>query len=309
MTKTDPSVGATSDATQSSISKELASLESAARELLHTAGVYDIGSFGWLNENDVDPDFIGHAMWQLDQPLARPLDDPFDERPVLERPSPRDKQVLVAGEDFCGMMRLARLSIGLALLWRRYRPGHPLDDQPYLDLHQTDATLKLAIASDRLRDVLIVACTGDTVDTYERAAKANRRYVTPFEHSSRLLATRGVSVVEMTGPIAALPPLGHRIFTNIDTRNRIVHEIATRTGQLTRLQAEALEQRYDRESRAGPIAFKPMREIRDFGEAVSTYAAELDQVVNTLIDWYALLVTASNLVFQIEYWSRVKAKG
>ena len=309
MTTTDPTVGVTSNAAQSSIGNELASLESAARELLHTAGVYDIGSYGWLNENDVDPEFVGHAMWQLDQPLVRPLDDPFDERPVLERPSPRDQQVLVAGEDFCGMMRLARSSIGLALLWRTYRPGHPLDDQPYLDLHQTDAILKLAIASDRLRDVLVVACTGDTVDTYQYAAKANRRYVTPFERSSQLLAARGVPLVEMTGPIAALPPLAHKIFTNIDTRNSIVHEIATRTGHLTRQQAEALEQRYDRESRAGPIAFKPTRENRDFGEAVSTYAAGLDQVVNKLIDWYALLVTASNLVFQIEYWSRVKAKG
>jgi hypothetical protein len=309
MTQTDPSLGATSDAAQSSVGKELASLESAARELLHTAGVYDIGSYGWLNENDVDPDLVGHAMWQLDQPLARPLDDPFEERRVLERPSPRDKQVLVAGEDFCGMMRLARSSIGLALLWRRYRPGDPLNDQPYLDLHQTDAILKLAIASDRLRDVLIVACTGDTVDTYQHATKANRRYVTPFERVAQILAARGVPVVEITDSIAALPPLAHKIFTNIDTRNKIVHEIATRTGHLTRQQADALEQRYDRESRTGPVAVKPMREIRDFSEAVSTHAAELDQAVKTLIDWYALLVSASNLVFQIEYWSRIKPKS
>ena len=309
MKPTDPSVGATSDATQSTISKELESLESAACELLHTAGVYDISSYGWLNENDVDPELVGHAMWQLDQPLVRPLDDPFDELPVLERPSPRDKQVLVAGEDFCGMMRLARSSIGLALLWRRYRPGNPLADQRYLDLHQTDAILKLAIASDRLRDVLIVACTGDTVETYQHAAKANRRYVTPFEGAAMLLAARGVPVVEVTGPIAALPSLAHKIFANIDTRNRIVHEIATRTGQLTRQQAEALELRYDRESRAGPMAVKPMRQIRDFGEAVAAHAAELDQVVNKLIDWYALLVSASNLVFQIEYWSRVKTRS
>jgi hypothetical protein len=309
MTNTDPLVGATSNVAPSSISEELMSLESAARELLHTAGVYDIGSYGWLNENDVDPDFVGHAMWQLDQPLARPLDDPFDERPVRERPTPRDKQVLVAGEDFCGMMRLARLSIGLALLWRRYRPGHPLDDQPYLDLHHTDAILKLAIASDRLRDVLIVACTGDTVDTYQNVAKVNRRYVTPFENAAKLLAARGIPLVEMTDPISALPPLAHKIFANIDTRNKIVHEIATRTGHLTRQQADALEQRYDRESRTGPVAVKPMREIRDFSEAVATYAAELDQAVKTLIDWYALLASASNLVFQIEYWSRVKAKG
>ena len=113
----------------------------------------------------------------------------------------------------------------------------------------------------------------------------------------------------MTDPISALPPLAHKIFTNIDTRNKIVHEIATRTGHLTRQQADALEQRYDRESRTGPVAVKPMREIRDFSEAVATYAAELDQAVKTLIDWYALLASASNLVFQIEYWSRVKAKG
>jgi hypothetical protein len=308
MTNTDPSVSPTSDAAQGSITKELASLESAARVLLHGAGVYDIGSYGWLNENDVDPDFVGHAMWQLDQPLARTL-DPFSERPVLERPSPRDKQVLVAGEDFSGMMRLARLSIGLALLWRRYRPGHPLDDQPYLDLQQTDAILKLAIASDRLRDVLIVACTGDTVDAYQNAAKVNRRYVTPFESAAQLLTAREVPLVEMTDPIAALPPLAHKIFTNIDTRNKIVHEIATRTGHLTRQQADALEQRYDRERRAGPVAVKSMPEIRDFSEAVATYAAELDQAVKTLIDWYALLVSASNQVFQIEYWSRIKPKS
>jgi hypothetical protein len=175
-----------------------------------------------------------------------------------------------------------------------------------LDLHQTDAILKLAIASDRLRDVLIVACTGDTVDRYQYAAKANRRYVTPFEDAAKLLAARGVSVVEVTGPIAALPPLAHKIFANIDTRNRIVHEIATRAGRLTRQQAEALEQRYDIESRPGPIAFEPMRKNCDVDDAASTYAAELDQAVKTPIDWYALLVSASNLVFQIEYWSRIK---
>ena len=285
---------------------DLENLEAAANAALIAAGVYDIGNYGWLNENDADPEFIGHAMWQIDQPLARALDDPFDERPVRAPPSPRDKQILVAGEDFCGTMRLARLSIGLAVLWRTHRAGNLLNDQPYFDLHQTDAILKLAIASDRLRDVLIVACTGNTVDNYQRSEKRNRRYVTPFDQIVQLLASKGIANPNAADAIAALAPLAHRIFAYIEQRNRIVHEIATRMGHITREQTEALEKRYHRGKGTVPKTFRPMPEIRDYEDAVAAYAAELDQAIATIVDWYKLLVSASNFAFQIEYWSRVK---
>lgn len=179
------------DAATQPTAGELESFESAVNAALLSAGIYDIGSYGWLNENDADPDLIGHAMWQTDQPLARALDDTFDERPVRERPSPRDRQILVAGEDFCGTMRLVRLSIGLALVRRKHRTGDLFSNQPYFDLHQTDAILKLAIASDRLRDVLIVACTGGPVSAYEQSEKVARWYVTPFEQAEQLLAAGG----------------------------------------------------------------------------------------------------------------------
>src|SRR5258708_856832 len=122
MTEAEPIADLKPGTATRSPADELESLESAATAALIAADVYDIGNYGWLNENEADPDFIGHAMWQTDQPLARALDDPLEEQPVRERPSPRDKQILVAGEDFCGTMRLARLSIGLALLWRQHRP-------------------------------------------------------------------------------------------------------------------------------------------------------------------------------------------
>lgn len=35
---------------------------------LNDSSIYDVSSYGWLNENDPDPEFIGHAMWQIDQP-------------------------------------------------------------------------------------------------------------------------------------------------------------------------------------------------------------------------------------------------
>jgi hypothetical protein len=78
---------------------------------------------------------------------------------------------------FYGMIRLARLSIGLALLWRAHRRrGHVLDAHPYFWLQHTDAALKLAIAADRLRDILVVACTGGAVTAYEGRDKKRRWY-------------------------------------------------------------------------------------------------------------------------------------
>ena len=45
-----------------------AALEREVQAALATAAIHDIGSYGWLNEYDADPKFIGHAMWQTDQP-------------------------------------------------------------------------------------------------------------------------------------------------------------------------------------------------------------------------------------------------
>jgi hypothetical protein len=74
---------------------------------------------------------------------------------------------------------------------------------------------------------------------------------------------------------------------------------------MIRAQTEALEKRYDGERSDGAGVFRPMRKIPDYKEASSTYSAELDRAVATTVDWYKLLVATSNLVFQIEYWSRV----
>jgi hypothetical protein len=43
-------------------------LKREVQTALNDASIYDIRSYGWLNEHDADPEFIGHAMWQIDQP-------------------------------------------------------------------------------------------------------------------------------------------------------------------------------------------------------------------------------------------------
>jgi hypothetical protein len=44
-------------------------LDQEAGILLLSQDVYDIGSYGWQSEDTEDPDYIGHAMWQVNPPL------------------------------------------------------------------------------------------------------------------------------------------------------------------------------------------------------------------------------------------------
>ena len=64
---------------------------------LEEASIFDIGSYGWLNENEPDPDFIGHAMWQTDEPS---LDEIalFGESHVSRRPKDIEKEIITSGE-------------------------------------------------------------------------------------------------------------------------------------------------------------------------------------------------------------------
>ena len=45
-----------------------AALDRDVRSALNDAHIYDIASYGWVNENDPDPNFIGYAMWDTDGP-------------------------------------------------------------------------------------------------------------------------------------------------------------------------------------------------------------------------------------------------
>lgn len=283
------------------------SLDALEREVevaLAAAGVFDIGSYGWLNEDDVDPEHVGHAMWQIDQP-SLDFSAAFDDAPVGRRPRDLEKQVLTLGEDFCGLMQLSRLSIGLMLLWKDQTKRGFLNESPFFRLHHMDVYLKLAIASDRLRDLLVVACTGSAPEDY-KTTKQRRRYVTPFNEAGEMLASRGIDSPHLTEPLEVLPALALAIFGFIDRRNLLVHSIATRTAKAMRDSVDELQRKYDHQQTHG---FK--RRIFDFEEMSQRSQSfdedskrELSSSIQELIDWYQLLIDASNHVFQVEYWSR-----
>jgi hypothetical protein len=284
-----------------------AALDREVRSALNDAQIYDITSYGWLNENDPDPNYIGYAMWHMDGP-SLDLDALFGEQAVGQRPSEIKKIILTTGEDFTGLMQTSRLSIGLALLWHRQARHDDFGDSPFYWLHHTDSFLKLAIASDRLRDLLVVACTGSSPHSYRRQGRRNRLFITPFTEAKELLGARGLHDTRFAEPVASLPLFGAKIFEFIDRRNTIVHDVATRMAKLIQSTVSGLQERFDREQLNGfptsplpkdPAALAVVQKARD-----RELRSEIEGSLQEIVAWYQLLIQAGNAVFQIEHFSR-----
>jgi len=201
-----------------------AALERETRSILDHAEVFDIASYGWLNESDPDPKFIGHAMWQVDQPSID-HEALFGERPVRRRPRELEGAILGVGEE---------------------------------------------------------------------------------------LETRGVQDARLIEPTSSLRLFGAQIFSDIDRRNGIVHDVATRMAKMKRESVSELQERFDREQLHG-FTPSPMPEdepswIAAHETRTNQLRSDLDGSVQEIIDWYRLLINASNAVFQVEYWSRALAQ-
>lgn len=278
------------------------SLENSVEAALQSANIYEMGSYGWLNENDVDPNYVGHAMWQTDQPHVE-LDVHLGDQPVRRRPKAIDENILTLGEDFNGLMLASRLSIGLVLLWKTRETSNLLNESAFFWLHHIDAYLKLDIASDRLRSLLVMACTGLNAEEYKLRDKKNGWYITPFQSIAPLLFENSIPTDHLESAINDLPEFSSRIYRYRIQRNAIVHEVATRNGLMTRDSIRKVQQRYDREQIHG---FSPSRfDYSDIKEVVANHnrnrRRKIDEAVATLTDWYKLLINTSNEVFQVEH--------
>jgi hypothetical protein len=287
----------------------LSAIKREVESALQDAKIYDIDSC-WLNETDPDPELIGHAMWQIDQPQID-YNDLWGELPILRRPAEVEKQILTLGEDFDGLMRTSRLSLGLSLVWAVPAKANVLNESTYFWLHRMNAFLNLAIASDRLRDLLIVACAGDAPKVFKKKCKQNHWYVTPFKNAGQLLLSRGFSDQRLEQPLADLPQEAKDIYQKIKRRNSIVHELATRIAKQVNKSIADIQRRYDDEQKKGfqPIAANLPAWASQETVRMSDLRSEIDSAVTELRDWYSLLIKASNNVFQVEYWSRRLGKG
>src|SRR5260370_31560177 len=146
---------------------ELDLLRKTTEELLCSHGVFDVDAFGWLNEDDVDPEFVGYAMWALSPPYNHDFESWQNSTPPDRAPTKAEQQLMELGHDFFGLMKTARHFIGHALL---HQPAvRPLRiEAPGFDFNEFAALVALTAASDRLRDFIIVATLGTKTKKYNK---------------------------------------------------------------------------------------------------------------------------------------------
>lgn len=147
------------------------SLRTAAVEGLHQREVFDVDAYGWLNEYDVDPDFVGYAMWTTSPPYDHDFESWQQNVPPSQPPTAVQQRLMELGHDFFGLMKIARHFIGFALL---AQPAvEPLRiELTDFDFNEFAALLALMSASDRLRDFIIVVTQGKKSEERDQLQKA-----------------------------------------------------------------------------------------------------------------------------------------
>jgi hypothetical protein len=129
-------------------------LDEELRNFLNDSEIYEITQYGWLADNQPDPDYLGLAMWQSDPPTApQDLAGIVDYSEVSSDWEPRLSEMLGNGREFEELMLSARHSIGLGGLYF----DNPEEMNPCFAFHYSETETKLTMATDRLRDFFVAA--------------------------------------------------------------------------------------------------------------------------------------------------------
>jgi hypothetical protein len=128
------------------MSVDVQALAEAIETALAAERIFDVDSYGWLNEDDIDPDFVGYAMWGMNPPFEFDFPTPENARVA----SKSEQRLVELGTDFEGLMKAARYAIGSVLIHRN--DVHEWDYRPTpFEFHEISALVTLSMASDRVR--------------------------------------------------------------------------------------------------------------------------------------------------------------
>jgi hypothetical protein len=269
---------------------DLEALRKVIDELLCSRGVFDVDNFGWLNEDDVDPEFVGYAMWTMSPPYDHHLMK-WDEDTLPSRaPTEAEQRLMELGHDFFGLMKTARHFIGHALL---SQPAvKPLRVQPTeFDFNEFAALTALIAAADRLRDFIIITAleikpmSGNQAwEQFKKACDALR--ASNFAAEADDLQRRFKAIKEEARK----------------ARNDAVHELATEPARVERhlisMDREAFEKQRWHDAKDRDVPYEEM--IRGFKEQDARELAEVEAHAKLLCDCHVELVKLGELCFRTE---------
>jgi hypothetical protein len=271
-------------------------------QLLREEKIWKFDTFGWINANDPDPEFIGHAMWQTDEPS-----DVYLYHPVFGRgsnktspPEPEEWQKLsaVSGADFCGLMETALMTIGLLLFQAQLMRANMFHDDSLFDLHWMSANIYLSTASDRLRDLFITTVYQKSPKKYKSHGpdngKKTEQYSAPFKEANDPKNPPPL-YHDLAESFGQLPAMAAKIHLYREHRNEIIHEVATAIGRHER---KMLNEETWKNQMTKDRSFSELEHAKD--DAKAAHEKRISDTISDLRDWYFLLAKASNEVFIIE---------
>ncbi len=255
------------------------------------AGLYAVESYGWLNENDADPEFLGHAMWQTEQPmLAESTDAPL---------SRVDVELLTAGEDFYGLMEAARIAAGLAVFRLPHVSGQPFHNDHLFWSQTLQAVIALGTATDRLREFARIGFRGG----WPKRSGNTGEWEVPFGAAATLVSTAPPFVRDAG---VRLQSVGAILHHRRKVRHEAVHELATKVAKSTN---ELATHVHEHGRRALEVEHLPYEEIqRRYEDGHAAVLREHREAIEQIKSWYLLLVRASSDTFIVENWIRRQAE-
>jgi hypothetical protein len=269
---------------------DLDALGKKTEELLHSRGVFDVDAYGWLNENDVDPEFVGYAMWALSSPYDHDFESWQNDTPPSRAPTETEQRQMELGHDFFGLMKTARHFIGYALLHQL--AVRPLRVEPTeFDFNEFAALTALTAAADRLRDFIIVTALEI------KAKSGNQAWEQLNKACDKLRASSfAAEADDLQKRFKAIHDEARK------ARNKAVHELATQPAhvqrQLISMDREAFEKQRWHDARDREVPYE--EELRELKQLDAKELAEVEAHAKLLCDCHVKLVKLGELCFRTE---------
>jgi hypothetical protein len=258
-------------------------------DLLCARRVFDIDAFGWRDENNVDSEYVGYAMWVLSPPYDLDFVGWQDNVPPERAPTESQQQLMEVGHDFFGLMKTARHFIGYALLHQSAVP--PIRVEPTeFDFNEFAALMSLTAATDRLRDFIIVTAIGP---------KKEGRYSWEAFKAAKIK-------LESAGFMAEANDLGREFLAIKESarkaRNEATHGIATQHALVQRSLINSEREAFYNQRRPGSKQGRTYEEWVSEGERFDKLELEkVETRAKVLCNCYISLVKLGEMSFRIEH--------
>ena len=264
-------------------------LHDEAEELLITNEVWS--SYGWQDEDTPDAEYAGIAMWELNPPFEHDWGFLLEGRAPKDPPTKRQEILMGSGEDLLAAMTFARRSLGMALCFSFVSDPDAIGGNEEFWQEYATTLMWLNIASDRLRDFFLMARFSQTTEQYhEQYHTEHNTYRVPYSEPFKVQVDNS-SASNQKKLLDELSQLADQLQQHRKDRNDRVHKLATITAQRNiDLLREQRRVAAPAKNQVGPV-------FRDEALAPATDVLKL---------WFRRLMKAASLVFEFEYFDRIK---